>query len=78
VAFSIWGAERTAHLDPAPDGGEEGGGVDDSDLVNSFWIVCGGEFRALLQMTAERPHRAQGDATEVNDRRRRRDRRRWL
>jgi len=35
-------------LDPTPDGGEEGGGVDDGDLVNGFWIVGSGELRGLL------------------------------
>jgi len=39
---------RAAHLDPTPDGGEEGGGVDDGDLVNGFWIVGSGELRGLL------------------------------
>ena len=69
---------RTAHLDPTPDGREEGGGVDDGDLVNGLWIVSCGELRRLLQMTAERPHQAEGDTTEVNNRRRRHDRWWWL
>lgn len=35
-------------LDPTPDSGEEGGGVDDGDLVNGFRIVGSGELRGLL------------------------------
>ena len=39
---------RVAYLDPAPDGGEEGRGVDDGDLMNGFWIVGSSELRGLL------------------------------
>lgn len=46
--FPVLGAEGTAHLYPAPDGGEEGGGVDDGNRVDGFWVVGGGEFRGLL------------------------------
>lgn len=60
--------EKAAHLDPAPDSGEECGGVYDSDCVESFWIVGGGQFRGLLEVAAKRPHQTKGDAAEVNNR----------
>ena len=39
-------------------------------------IVGGREFRCLLEVMAERPHRAKGDTAEVDDRRRNCDGRR--
>jgi len=62
-------------LDPAPDGGEEGRRVDDGDCVERLGVVRGGEFGGLLEMPAEGPHHAKGNTAEVNDRRRRGDRR---
>jgi hypothetical protein len=62
--------EKAAHLDPAPDSGEEGWSVDDGDCVERFWIVSGGQFGGLLEVPAKRPHQTEGDAAEVNDRRR--------
>jgi hypothetical protein len=59
--------KKAAHLDPAPDSGEEGGSVYDSDCVESFWIVSGGQFRGLLEVAAKRPHQTKGDAAEVNN-----------
>jgi len=59
-----------AHLDPAPDGGEECGGVDNGDGVNRLGIVGGREFGSLLEVMTERPHRAKGDAAEVDNRHR--------
>jgi hypothetical protein len=60
--------EKAAHLDPAPDGGEEGGSVDDGDCVERFWIVGGGQFGGLLEVAAKRPHQTEGDTAEVNNR----------
>ena len=60
--------KRTAHLDPAPDDGEEGRCVDDSDCVKRFWIVGSGKFRGLLEVAAKRPHQTKGDTAKVNDR----------
>jgi hypothetical protein len=65
--------DRIAHLDPIPDGGEEGGGVDDGDCVKRFWIVGCGKLRSLLEVVAERPNQTKGDAAEVDDGRRSRD-----
>jgi hypothetical protein len=60
--------KRAAHLDPAPDSGEEGGSVDDGDCVERFWIVSGGQFGGLLEVAAKRPHQTKGDTAEVNNR----------
>lgn len=62
------GREKAAHLDPAPDSGEECGSVDDGDSVERFWIVGGGQFRGLLEVAPKRPHQTEGDAAEVNNR----------
>jgi hypothetical protein len=63
-----------AHLDPAPDGGEEGRCIDDGDCVERLGVVRGGEFGGLLEMPAEGPYHAKGDSAKVDDRRRRGDR----
>ena len=77
--FATTGEKRTAHLDPTPDDGEEGGCVDDSDHVKRFGIVGRGKFRGVLEVAAKRPHQTEGDTTEVNNRSRCRNRRwRWL
>lgn len=44
--------KKAAHLDPAPEGREEGGSVDDRDCVQRFWIVGGGHFGGLLEVAA--------------------------
>jgi hypothetical protein len=52
ASFETNREKRTAHLDPAPDGGEEGGCVDDGDRVERFWIVGSGKFRGVLKVAA--------------------------
>jgi len=66
--YATNGEGKIAHLDPAPDGREEGGSVDDGDCVERFWIVSGGQFRGLLEVAAKRPHQTKGDTAEVNNR----------
>lgn len=69
VSFAATDGEKeSAHLDPAPDGGEEGGSIDDGDCVKCFRIVGGGQFRGLLEVAAKRPHQTKGDTAEVNNR----------
>ena len=60
--------KKAAHLDPAPDGGEECGSVDDGYCVERFWIVGGGQFGGLLEVATKRPHQTKGDTSEVNNR----------
>lgn len=52
---------KVAYPDPAPDGGEECGGVYDGNCVESFWVVGGGQFGGLLEVAAKRPHQTKGD-----------------
>jgi hypothetical protein len=66
-----------AHLDPAPDGGEECRRIDDSDGVESLGVVRGCQFGSLLEMTTEGPHHAKGDTAEVDNGHRSCDRRWW-
>ena len=63
-----WRGKKAAHLDPAPDGGEECGSVDDGYCVERFWIVGGGQFGGLLKVATKRPHQTKGDTSEVNNR----------
>ena len=64
-----------AYLNPAPHCREERGRVDDSNCVKCLGVVCSSEFGGLLEMPAEGPHHAKRDTVEVDDRRRRSDRR---
>ena len=59
--------EKAAHLDPAPDSGEEGRSIDDGNCVERFWIVGGRQFGSLLEVTAKRPHQSKRNTAEVKD-----------
>jgi len=54
ILLSVNGGENEgAHLDPAPDGGEEGRRIDDSNCVERLGVVRSGEFGGLLEVPAE-------------------------
>lgn len=59
---------KLTHLDPAPDGREEGWRVDHGDGAERLRVVGGCECRGLLKVRAEAPDGAEGDVLEVDDR----------
>lgn len=55
------------HFDPTPDGGEEGGRVDNGDGAERLGVVGCREGGGLLKVRAEAPDITEGDVLEVND-----------
>lgn len=62
-----WSVKPT-HLDPAPDGREEGGRVDDGDSAECLGVIGGRERGGFLQVRAEPPDCTERDVLEVDDR----------
>ena len=61
------GREKRTHLYPAPDGGEEGRGVDDGYGAERLGVVGGREGGSFLEVRAERPEEGERDLVEVDN-----------
>lgn len=62
---------KSTNFNPAPNSREKGRGVHNGDDVERLGVVRGSESRSFLQVTAQRPQRAQRRILKVDYSRRR-------